>query len=104
MILEFAYQAPACGEVDRRPAVLKNFHYLYFALVLCGLTAIVIVIISLCTTPIPEEKASGMLMLMPQICSPTPNTWNSTTGFYPAELWSPLAGTQMSLGVGFIGL
>ncbi|XP_073936294.1 sodium/glucose cotransporter 4 isoform X1 [Castor canadensis] len=60
MILEFAYQAPACGEVDRRPAVLKNFHYLYFALVLCGLTAIVIVIISLCTTPIPEEKLAHL--------------------------------------------
>ena len=61
MILEFSYPAPACGEVDRRPAVLKDFHYLYFALVLCGLTAIVIVAVSLCTTPIPEEKASGLL-------------------------------------------
>ncbi|XP_016071403.1 PREDICTED: sodium/glucose cotransporter 4 isoform X1 [Miniopterus natalensis] len=56
MILEFSYPAPACGEVDRRPAVLKDFHYLYFALVLCCLTAIVIVTVSLCTTPIPEEK------------------------------------------------
>ncbi|KAK1339991.1 hypothetical protein QTO34_018555 [Cnephaeus nilssonii] len=43
MILEFSYPAPACGEVDQRPAVLKDFHYLYFALVLCGLTAIVMV-------------------------------------------------------------
>lgn len=59
MILEFSYPAPACGEVDQRPAVLKDFHYLYFALILCGLTAIVIVTVSLCTTPIPEEKASG---------------------------------------------
>ncbi|PNI71621.1 SLC5A9 isoform 5 [Pan troglodytes] len=56
MILEFSYPAPACGEVDRRPAVLKDFHYLYFAILLCGLTAIVIVIVSLCTTPIPEEQ------------------------------------------------
>ncbi|ELK30984.1 Sodium/glucose cotransporter 4 [Myotis davidii] len=61
MILEFSYPAPACGEVDQRPAVLKDFHYLYFALILCGLTAIVMVTISLCTTPIPEEKASGVL-------------------------------------------
>ncbi|XP_063092528.1 sodium/glucose cotransporter 4 isoform X3 [Cavia porcellus] len=60
MILEFSYPAPACGEVDRRPAVLKDFHYLYFALLLCGLTAIVIVIISLCTTPIPEEKLTPL--------------------------------------------
>ncbi|KAF0873936.1 SC5A9 protein, partial [Crocuta crocuta] len=63
MILEFSYPAPACGDVDRRPAVLKDFHYLYFALLLCGLTAIVIVTVSLCTTPIPEEKASGLARL-----------------------------------------
>ncbi|KAI4549590.1 hypothetical protein MG293_001920 [Ovis ammon polii] len=63
MILEFCYPAPACGEEDRRPAVLKDFHYLYFALLLCGLTAIVIITVSLCTAPIPEEKASGVLGL-----------------------------------------
>ncbi|XP_019512062.1 PREDICTED: sodium/glucose cotransporter 4 [Hipposideros armiger] len=60
MILEFSYAAPACGEVDQRPAVLKDFHYLYFALILCGLTAIVIIIVSLCTTPIPEEKLARL--------------------------------------------
>lgn len=60
MILEFSYPAPACGEVDQRPAVLKDFHYLYFALILCGLTAIVIIIVSLCTTPIPEEKLARL--------------------------------------------
>ncbi|XP_014726167.1 PREDICTED: sodium/glucose cotransporter 4 [Sturnus vulgaris] len=60
MILEFAYSAPACGEEDRRPAVLKDVHYLYFALILCALTAIVIVIISLCTPSIPEEKLDGL--------------------------------------------
>lgn len=77
MILEFSYPAPACGEVDQRPAVLKNFHYLYFALILCGLTAIVMVTVSLCTSPIPEEKASGALMLTPsppRKCLPTPTT------------------------------
>nr|XP_004025802.2 sodium/glucose cotransporter 4 isoform X1 [Gorilla gorilla gorilla]XP_055214341.1 sodium/glucose cotransporter 4 isoform X1 [Gorilla gorilla gorilla]XP_055214393.1 sodium/glucose cotransporter 4 isoform X1 [Gorilla gorilla gorilla]XP_055214442.1 sodium/glucose cotransporter 4 isoform X1 [Gorilla gorilla gorilla]XP_055214531.1 sodium/glucose cotransporter 4 isoform X1 [Gorilla gorilla gorilla] len=60
VILEFSYPAPACGEVDRRPAVLKDFHYLYFAILLCGLTAIVIVIVSLCTTPIPEEQLTRL--------------------------------------------
>ncbi|XP_028642207.1 sodium/glucose cotransporter 4 isoform X2 [Grammomys surdaster] len=59
MILEFSYPAPACGEVDRRPAVLKDVHYLYFALLLCGLTAIIIIIISFFTDPIPDEKASA---------------------------------------------
>ncbi|XP_025960434.2 sodium/glucose cotransporter 4 isoform X1 [Dromaius novaehollandiae] len=56
MIMEFIYSTPSCGEEDRRPAVLKDLHYLYFALILCVLTAIVIVLISLCTPPIPEEK------------------------------------------------
>ncbi|XP_058916162.1 sodium/glucose cotransporter 4 isoform X2 [Kogia breviceps] len=60
MILEFSYPAPACGEADPRPAVLRDFHYLYFALLLCGLTAIVIVTVSLCTTPIPEEKLARL--------------------------------------------
>uniref|UniRef100_A0A674HV88 Solute carrier family 5 member 9 n=1 Tax=Taeniopygia guttata TaxID=59729 RepID=A0A674HV88_TAEGU len=56
MIMEFIYSAPSCGEEDRRPAVLKDVHYLYFALILCVLSAIVIVFISLCTPSIPEEK------------------------------------------------
>ncbi|KAG8505433.1 Sodium/glucose cotransporter 4 [Galemys pyrenaicus] len=60
MILEFSYPAPACGEVDRRPAVLKDVHYLYFALLLCGLTAFVIIIVSLCTTPIPKEQLARL--------------------------------------------
>ncbi|NXX24878.1 SC5A9 protein, partial [Nicator chloris] len=60
MIMEFIYSAPSCGEEDRRPAVLKDLHYLYFALILCALTAIVIVLISLCTPPIPEEKLDSL--------------------------------------------
>uniref|UniRef100_A0A663END5 Solute carrier family 5 member 9 n=1 Tax=Aquila chrysaetos chrysaetos TaxID=223781 RepID=A0A663END5_AQUCH len=62
MIIEFIYSTPSCGEEDRRPAVLKDLHYLYFALILCVLTAIVIVLISLCTPPIPEEKVSKKLI------------------------------------------
>ncbi|NXB20214.1 SC5A9 protein, partial [Rhagologus leucostigma] len=60
MIMEFIYSPPSCGEEDRRPAVLKDLHYLYFALILCALTAIVIVLISLCTPPIPEEKLGSL--------------------------------------------
>ncbi|XP_051480813.1 sodium/glucose cotransporter 4 [Apus apus] len=60
MIMEFVYSTPSCGEEDRRPAVLKDLHYLYFALILCFLTAIVIILISLCTPPIPEEKLARL--------------------------------------------
>ncbi|XP_068879461.1 sodium/glucose cotransporter 4 isoform X2 [Aphelocoma coerulescens] len=60
MIMEFIYSPPSCGEEDRRPAVLKDLHYLYFALILCALAAIVTVLISLCTPPIPEEKLDSL--------------------------------------------
>ncbi|NWY38277.1 SC5A9 protein, partial [Sylvia atricapilla] len=60
MVMDLVYTAPSCGEEDRRPAVLKDVHYLYFALILCALTAIVTVVISLCTPPIPEEKLDSL--------------------------------------------
>ncbi|XP_077189929.1 sodium/glucose cotransporter 4 isoform X2 [Paroedura picta] len=60
MIMEFIYRLPSCGEEDKRPAVLKDMHYLYFAIILCALTAIVIVLVSLCTPPIPEEKLARL--------------------------------------------
>ncbi|XP_064415520.1 sodium/glucose cotransporter 4 isoform X2 [Latimeria chalumnae] len=60
MTLEFSYDVPSCGEVDKRPAVLKDVHYLYFALILFGLSAIVITIISLCTPPIKEEDLARL--------------------------------------------
>uniref|UniRef100_A0A8C8VEU5 Solute carrier family 5 member 9 n=1 Tax=Pelusios castaneus TaxID=367368 RepID=A0A8C8VEU5_9SAUR len=60
MIMEFFYRAPACGEEDPRPSVIKDVHYLYFALILCVLTGIIITLVSLCTPPIPEEKLASL--------------------------------------------
>ncbi|XP_078074675.1 sodium/glucose cotransporter 4 [Mustelus asterias] len=60
MIMEFVYGAPSCGEVDRRPSVLKDVHYLYFAIILCGLTAIVITIVSLLTPAIKEDNLARL--------------------------------------------
>lgn len=51
MILDFAYQAPMCGEPDQRPAITRDLHYMYFALVLFWITGIAIVVISLFTKP-----------------------------------------------------
>lgn len=86
MIIEFIYSAPSCGEEDRRPAVLKDLHYLYFALILCVLTAIVIVLVSLCTPPIPEEKVSDFSQ-KPRLVSK--NLWNLSFSFPSmAEKWS----------------
>ncbi|XP_064178673.1 sodium/mannose cotransporter SLC5A10 [Anguilla rostrata] len=56
MILEFAYPPPRCGVPDPRPAVLRSVHYLHFAIILCALTAGVVVVISLLTPPPLEEQ------------------------------------------------
>ncbi|XP_042319423.1 sodium/glucose cotransporter 4 [Sceloporus undulatus] len=60
MVMEFIYMAPSCGEEDQRPSVMKDVHYLYFAIILCVLTAGVIICVSLCTPPIPEGKLSRL--------------------------------------------
>ncbi|KAJ7332746.1 hypothetical protein JRQ81_014926 [Phrynocephalus forsythii] len=60
MVMEFIYTTPSCGEEDQRPAVMKEVHYLYFAIILCALTAAVIFFLSLCTPPIPEEKLAQL--------------------------------------------
>uniref|UniRef100_A0A672KIP3 Solute carrier family 5 member 9 n=1 Tax=Sinocyclocheilus grahami TaxID=75366 RepID=A0A672KIP3_SINGR len=55
MVMEFVYSPPSCREKDLRPALLKDVHYLYFALILLALTALIITAFSLCTAPIPEQ-------------------------------------------------
>ncbi|XP_040216469.1 sodium/glucose cotransporter 4 isoform X4 [Rana temporaria] len=56
MIMDFVYRAPNCGEVDTRPALLKDVHYLYFAIFLFGFTAIVCIVISLFTPAMSDEE------------------------------------------------
>ncbi|XP_053325141.1 sodium/glucose cotransporter 4 [Spea bombifrons] len=60
MIMDFVYQTPTCGQEDTRPSVLKDVHYLYFALLLFGLTSVVCIVISLFTPAIPEEELGRM--------------------------------------------
>uniref|UniRef100_A0A8C5E9B5 Sodium/glucose cotransporter 4 n=1 Tax=Gouania willdenowi TaxID=441366 RepID=A0A8C5E9B5_GOUWI len=55
MVLEFSYKPPSCGELDQRPSVLADVHYLYFALILLAFTSLVIITVSLVTTPIPKD-------------------------------------------------
>ncbi|KPP72767.1 hypothetical protein Z043_108207 [Scleropages formosus] len=45
MVAEFALGTPSCGEEDQRPSVLKDVQYLYFALILLGLTSLVITVL-----------------------------------------------------------
>uniref|UniRef100_A0A8C0JB22 Sodium/mannose cotransporter SLC5A10 n=1 Tax=Chelonoidis abingdonii TaxID=106734 RepID=A0A8C0JB22_CHEAB len=51
MGLEFAYPSPRCGVPDERPALVKDVHYLHFAILLCALTAGAVVGISLLSRP-----------------------------------------------------
>lgn len=56
MVLEFAFPPPRCGVEDSAPAVLRGVHYLHFAILLCGLTAAVIVAVSLLTPPPTHDQ------------------------------------------------
>ncbi|GCB68064.1 hypothetical protein scyTo_0008169, partial [Scyliorhinus torazame] len=55
MIMEFVHPSPRCGVYDPRPSILKKVHYLHFAVILCALTALIVVAISLLTKP-PDES------------------------------------------------
>lgn len=56
MLLDFIYPAPLCYEVDDRPGVLKDVHYLYFSVLLSFITLVVVVVVSLATEePRPEQ-------------------------------------------------
>ena len=61
MILDFIYEKPACGMMDERPLVVQKlqFHYMYFALLLFGITCIVAICISYATRKVPKEYVSG---------------------------------------------
>ncbi|KAL8598723.1 hypothetical protein ACOMHN_033287 [Nucella lapillus] len=58
MGMDFALPAPLCGsqEEDVRPAILKDVHFLHFAIILTAVSTLSTVLISLCTTPRPPEK------------------------------------------------
>uniref|UniRef100_A0A8K9VAB7 Sodium/mannose cotransporter SLC5A10 n=1 Tax=Oncorhynchus mykiss TaxID=8022 RepID=A0A8K9VAB7_ONCMY len=57
MVLEFAFPPPRCGIQDDAPSVLRSVHYLHFAIILCFLSAAVVMVISLLTPPPTEEQA-----------------------------------------------
>ncbi|XP_078120106.1 sodium/mannose cotransporter SLC5A10 [Sander vitreus] len=60
MALEFAFPPPRCGVEDFAPAVLRGVHYLHFAILLCGLTGIVVAIVSLLTPPPSHEQLCNL--------------------------------------------
>merc|ERR1712136_253321 len=55
MLMDFILPQPACGEPDGRPFLLMKVHYLYFAMILMGVTIVVTVMVSLVTPPIDDK-------------------------------------------------
>lgn len=56
LIMDLSYPKPACGEEEKRPAVLYKVHFLHFAIILSVIVFIVCAVVSLLTKPLPEEK------------------------------------------------
>ncbi|KAM6340624.1 sodium/glucose cotransporter 1-like isoform 2-T2 [Alca torda] len=54
MIAEFAYGTGNCVTPSNCPFVICGIHYLYFAMILFGVSAIVILAVSFMTKPIPD--------------------------------------------------
>ncbi|XP_013856726.1 sodium/glucose cotransporter 5 [Austrofundulus limnaeus] len=52
--------SPGCGVVNTAPMVLRGVHYLHFAILLCGLTAGVVAVISLLTPPPSHEQLCNL--------------------------------------------
>ena len=51
MVLDFSFPEPMCMELDTRPAIVKDVHYMYFASGLFISTGVVAVAVSLLTSP-----------------------------------------------------
>ncbi|XP_068165888.1 sodium/myo-inositol cotransporter-like isoform X2 [Antennarius striatus] len=56
LVLVFIYREPHCSQPDQRPSFIKDVHFMYVAAVLFWLSALVTVVVSLCTPPPTEEQ------------------------------------------------
>uniref|UniRef100_K7FUN5 Sodium/glucose cotransporter 1 n=1 Tax=Pelodiscus sinensis TaxID=13735 RepID=K7FUN5_PELSI len=54
MIAEFAYGTGSCVSPSNCPKIICGVHYLYFAIILFGISSIIILGVSLVTKPIPD--------------------------------------------------
>ncbi|ESO03120.1 hypothetical protein HELRODRAFT_112437 [Helobdella robusta] len=58
MVLDFSYRSAQCGssEIVKRPDILEKVHYLVFAVILCVITFIVMVVVSFVTKEQPLNE------------------------------------------------
>ncbi|XP_051878331.1 sodium/myo-inositol cotransporter 2 isoform X2 [Pristis pectinata] len=60
MVLDFIYPEPLCSQPDERPLITKHVHYLHFSILLSVFTLIMVVAISLSTTPPDPDKVNRL--------------------------------------------
>lgn len=60
MITEFAYGTGTCLAASDCPEIICGVHYMYFAIILFGVSTVIIVGISLLTKPIPDIHVSDI--------------------------------------------
>ncbi|XP_069760960.1 sodium/glucose cotransporter 4-like [Narcine bancroftii] len=75
MIMEFSYPPPQCGVFDPRPAILKKVHYLHFAIILCALTALVVMATSLLTEAPNESQVCSNHCFFLSFCPSNSPLW-----------------------------
>ncbi|XP_074482960.1 sodium/myo-inositol cotransporter-like [Sebastes fasciatus] len=56
LILALVYREPRCDQPDERPSFIKDVHFMYVAAVLFWVSALVTVVVSLCTPPPTKEQ------------------------------------------------
>ncbi|KAL6115245.1 slc5a3 [Pungitius sinensis] len=56
LVLALVYREPRCDQPDERPSFIKDVHFMYVAAVLFWASALVTVVVSLCTPPPAEEQ------------------------------------------------
>ncbi|XP_049426668.1 sodium/myo-inositol cotransporter-like [Epinephelus fuscoguttatus] len=56
LILALVYREPHCDQPDERPSFIKDVHFMYVAAILFWVSALVTVVVSLCTPPPSKEQ------------------------------------------------
>ncbi|CAJ1087372.1 sodium/myo-inositol cotransporter-like [Xyrichtys novacula] len=56
LILALIYREPLCDQPDNRPSFIKDVHFMYVAAILFWVSALVTVVVSLCTPPPHREQ------------------------------------------------
>jgi len=61
MGVEFSYANPTCGsgDPDLRPDIITKVHYLMFAIILCAISLVVTVAVTIVTPPRRKNQVRG---------------------------------------------